>query len=212
MGTHLASAGTNWVMSRQDDRELWSAIADGDADAFGVLFERYGSSVYSYCFRRTGDWTRAQDLTSIVFLECWRRRNVTIERESVLPWLLGIATNVCRHQRRSFGRHHAALRRLPPPERALEFAEEAIERLEAERRMRTILSLVSQLPKREQDVLALCVWAGLTYEEAATALRIPVGTVRSRLARARAHLRTQVERNAAAAVVPAHEELRSDAR
>jgi len=178
-----------WVMSQRDDGELWSAVARGDADAFGLLFERHGRSVYNYCFRRTGNWTRAEDLTSVVFLECWRRRHVSLEGGKALPWLLGIATNVCRNQRRSLARHQAALRRLPLPESTSDFADETLERLEDEQRMRAVLSVVSRLPKREQDVLALCLWCELSYRDAAAALQIPVGTVRSRLARARARLR-----------------------
>jgi RNA polymerase sigma factor (sigma-70 family) len=184
-------------MTRRDDRELWSAVARGDADAFGRLFERHGRSVYNYCFRRTGNWARAEDLTSVVFLECWRRRDVSLEEDTVLPWLLGIATNVCRSQRRSLVRHQSVLRRLPPPEATPDFADEALERLEDERRMRAVLAHVSRLPQREQDVLALCVWAGLSYEDAAAALEIPVGTVRSRLARARARLRSRLETDGA---------------
>ena len=178
-------------MAQKNDGDLWSAVGKGDADAFGLLFERHARSIYNYCFRRTGDWAQAQDLTSVVFLECWRRRDIQLSGDKVLPWLFGIATNVCRSRRRSVARHRAALRRLPPPERPLEFADETVERLADERRMRTLLSFVSRLPKREQDVLALCVWADLSYEDAAAALQIPVGTVRSRLARARARLRAQ---------------------
>ena len=180
------------MMIQRDDDALWSAVARGDADAFGILFERHARSVYNYCFRRTGSWTRAEDLTSVVFLECWRRRDVSLEGGKVLPWLFGIATNVCRNQRRSLARHQAALRRLPLPESTSEFADETLERLEDERRMRAVLSFVSRLPKREQDVLALCVWSGLSYADAAAALQIPVGTVRSRLARARARLRARL--------------------
>jgi RNA polymerase sigma factor (sigma-70 family) len=181
-----------WVMGQPDDDELWSAVSRGDAEAYGVLFERHGRSVYNYCFRRTGDWARAEDLTSVVFLECWRRREVSLEQDKVLPWLLGIATNVCRNQQRSLARHRAALRRLPPAESTSEFADDLLERLEDKRRMREVLSVVSRLPRREQDALALCIWAGLSYEEAAAALRIPVGTVRSRLARARRRLRREL--------------------
>jgi RNA polymerase sigma factor (sigma-70 family) len=57
------------------------------------------------------------------------------------------------------------------------------------RRMRSVLRSLAGLPKREQDVLALCAWADLSYEEAAIALALPVGTVRSRLSRARARMR-----------------------
>ncbi len=52
--------------------------------------------------------------------------------------------------------------------------------------MRAVLEQVGRLPRRQQDVVALCIWSGLTYEEAAVGLGVPVGTVRSRLARARA--------------------------
>jgi RNA polymerase sigma factor (sigma-70 family) len=188
VGTPTAAAGMKWVMIPQDDGELWSAVAGGDPDAFGLLFERHGRSIYNYCFRRTGDWARAEDLTSIVFLECWRRRDIELAGDKVLPWLFGIATNVCRSRRRSVARHRAALGRLPAPDRALDFADEALDRLADEVRMRNLLALVARLPKREQDVLALCVWADLSYRDAAAALGIPVGTVRSRLARARARL------------------------
>jgi RNA polymerase sigma factor (sigma-70 family) len=206
-------------MSQRDDGELWLAAAKGNADAFGILFERHARSVYNYCFRRTGDWAHAQDLTSAVFLECWRRRDVLLEAEKVLPWLLGIATNVCRSQWRSLARYRAALQRLPPPESPLDSEDETLDRLEDERRMRTLLSLTKRLPKREQDVLALCVWADLSYEGAAAALGIPIGTVRSRLARARARLRALAAGDppghnpqvAAGAAVP-KEELKIDER
>jgi RNA polymerase sigma factor (sigma-70 family) len=181
-----------WVMGQPDDGELWSAVGRGDADSFGLLFERHGRRIYNYCFRRTGNWTRAEDLTSVVFLECWRRREVSLEGDKVLPWLLGVATNVCRNQRRSLARHQAALKRLPRPESTSDFADDILERLEDEQRMHAVLSVCSRLPRREQDVLALCLWAGLSYEDAAAALRIPVGTVRSRLARARRRLRREL--------------------
>jgi len=181
-----------WVMSGRGEGGLWAAVAGGDADAFGLLFEQHARSIYNYCFRRTANGARAEDLTSIVFLECWRRRDIALDPESVLPWLFGIATNVCRNERRSRARHRAALDRLPAPSPTPDIAEDSLDRLEDERRMRTLLSLVSCLPKREQDVLALCVWTGLSYADAAVALEIPIGTVRSRLARARARLKASV--------------------
>jgi RNA polymerase sigma factor (sigma-70 family) len=93
-----------------------------------------------------------------------------------------------RHRWRAQCRHKAALQRLPREAQA-DFADDAQGRLDDERRMRGALRLLGRLPRREQEVFTLCAWAGLGYEEAATALRIPVGTVRSRLSRARARLR-----------------------
>jgi RNA polymerase sigma-70 factor (ECF subfamily) len=176
-------------MGQATDAELWARAVDGEPDAFGVLFERHARSVYNNLFRRTADWSSAEDLTSVVFLEAWRRRNeIRLERDLALPWLLGVATNVLRNRRRSQWRHRAALERLPR-ERTEDFTDAAAGRIDDERRMRGAMRVVAKLPKREQDVLALCVWGDLSYEDAAPALGVPVGTVRSRLSRARGRLR-----------------------
>jgi RNA polymerase sigma factor (sigma-70 family) len=176
-------------MGHATDAELWRRAADGDPDAFGVLFERHARTVYNYLFRRTADWALAEDLTSLVFLEAWRRRReVLLEHETALPWLYGVATNVLRNRRRSQWRYRAALERVAR-EPGGDLADDADARLDDERRMRSALRLLSKLPKREQDVIALCGWSELSYEEAALALGLPVGTVRSRLSRARARLR-----------------------
>jgi RNA polymerase sigma-70 factor (ECF subfamily) len=69
-----------------------------------------------------------------------------------------------------------------------DFAEEALMRVDDEREMRRLVELLSKLPRREQDVIALCDWSGLSYDDAAHALHVPIGTVRSRLARGRRRL------------------------
>jgi RNA polymerase sigma-70 factor, ECF subfamily len=169
--------------------QLWEQIRAGDADAFGLLFERHARAIYNYCFRRTADWAVAEDLTSIVFLEAWRRREKELPPDKVVPWLYGIATNVVRNRRRSLRRYAAALERVAAPRPTADFAEDVVGRLDDEAQMNAILRFVGELPRRQQDVLALCVWSGLSYDEAATALEVPVGTVRSSLSRARSRLR-----------------------
>jgi RNA polymerase sigma-70 factor, ECF subfamily len=175
-----------------DDATLWSRSRAGDTAAFGLLFERHAKEIYNYCFRRLGEWSAAEEAVSVVFLEAWRRRDKELPPDKVLPWLYGVATNVLRNQRRSERRFSAALRRVPLPAVTPDFSGEADERLDEERQMRRVLLLMAQLPQREQEVLALCVWSGLSYEEAAIALAIPVGTVRSRLSRARQRFRELV--------------------
>jgi len=169
----------------RSDSSLWALVRAGDADAFGELFSRYADLIYNFCFRRTGEPTTAEDLMSIVFLEAWRQRETPIEDGRVAAWLYGVATNVIRNRWRSERRYRAALRRMPTAPDQPDFSEQAIERASAETSARCWLPLLLQLPKREQDVFVLCAWSGLTYEDAAYALGIPVGTVRSRLSRAR---------------------------
>ena len=178
-----------------EDSNLWSRARAGDADAFGLLFERHAKAIYNYCFRRTGSWDTAEDLLSIVFLEAWRRRRQELPPGKVLPWLYGIATNVVRNRRRSERRYRAALSRVPAPRPEAGFESDVDARLDDERRMKDALTLLARLPGREQDVLVLCAWSGLSYEDAALALGLPVGTVRSRLSRARQRLR-ELDRDA----------------
>ena len=175
-------------MNPSDDA-LWALSRAGDPDAFGLLFERHAKLIYNYCFRRIGNWATTQEIVSTVFLEAWRRREKELPPGKVLPWFYGIATNVLRNQRRSERRFAAALSKLPAVEGEPGFGETADERVDYERQAKEALRTLRALPKREQDVFVLCVGMELSYEDAAFALQVPIGTVRSRLSSARAHLR-----------------------
>jgi RNA polymerase sigma-70 factor (ECF subfamily) len=169
------------------DESLFRASARGEQAAFAELYERHARTIYNYLFRRLADWSEAEDLTAVVFLEAFRRRReVVVAEGKLLPWLYGIATNVLRNRRRALWRHRALVERLASEPRTR--APDIAARTEAATQMRSVLERVAGLPRRQQDVVALCLWSGLSYEEAATALGVPVGTVRSRLARARVAL------------------------
>jgi DNA-directed RNA polymerase specialized sigma24 family protein len=76
--------------TRYGDAALWQAAAAGEHAAFGQLFDRHATAVYNYLYRRTADWSAAEDLTAAVFLQAWRhRREVVFDRDSALPWLVG---------------------------------------------------------------------------------------------------------------------------
>lgn len=178
------------------DQELWAAAVGGDPEAFGVLFERHSRAVYNFAFRLTADWAAAEDAVSEVFLTAWRRRGevvFTTESGSVLPWLLGVATNQLRNQRRGRRRSDTALARLDANAVQPDHSDETLGRMADEAQMAEVQRVVEQLSQQERDVLALCAWSGLDYADAALALAVPVGTVRSRLSRARMHLRELVE-------------------
>ncbi len=179
---------------RASDDELWARSADGQPEAFGELFDRHADAVYRYCFRRTGSWSDAEELTSITFLEGWRARGkAQLQNGSLLPWLLGVATNVERNRRRAARRYSAVLTRLPQPEVVPDIADASAVKVDAEVVVRAVLVELNRLSAGDRDVAILCLSQGLTYAEAATALGIPIGTVRSRLARARSRLSASAE-------------------
>lgn len=131
-------------------------------------------------------------MRSAVFYEAWRRRHdVDLATRAALPWLYGVAVNVIRNHHRSVRRREAAVRRLPPPAVEADLAEEVTDRLFASDRAQAAIDLVNQLPPGERDVVVLCLVRDLTYAAAAHELGLPVGTVRSRLSRARLRLSAQ---------------------
>lgn len=177
------------AVSTSSDYDLWKRSGDGDPLAFAELFDRYADTVYAVCFRRTGSWADAEELTSITFLEAWRARGKAhLQHGSLLPWILGLAMNVARNQARAARRYRGLISRLPRPEDMPDIADAAAARLDAEVAMRAVLAELNRLPGGDRDVAVLCLWQGLTYAETAVALNIPIGTVRSRLSRCRSHL------------------------
>lgn len=181
----------NNQMPLKTDAELWRRAVGGDHAAFGDLFDRHSRAIYNFCFRRTADWAAAEDLVAAVFLEAWRKRRVVriASDDSLLPWLYGVAMNLLRNRRRAERRLVSAIHRLRGEAHETDPRGDAVARFDAAHQMRAVLESVERLPRRERDVLYLCVFAELEYADAALALGVPIGTVRSRLARARARLR-----------------------
>lgn len=171
-------------------------IRAGDPDTFGSLFDDYARAVHHHAFRLTGDWSAAEDVLSLTFLEAWRLRgSVDPDGGSLRPWLLGIATNVARNTRRAARRHEAAVNRLPRDEVSPDFADDLVGRIDDADRLAALRPALDRLRRPEREVVALCVWSGLDYAAAAKALDIPVGTVRSRLSRARKKLHKYAQAN-----------------
>jgi len=169
---------------------LRARLRAGDPDAFGALFDEYAHAVYNLGFRLTADWSAAEEVVSLAFLEAWRLRGrIDPGGEPLRPWLLGIAANVSRNLARASRRHQAAVSRLPPPPPVPDFADELAGRLDDQARLREAGKALGALRPGEREVIALCVWSELDYATAASALGVPVGTVRSRLSRARRKLR-----------------------
>jgi RNA polymerase sigma-70 factor (ECF subfamily) len=175
-------------LPEQSDAEVVRASLD-DPALFEALFERHVRAIYGYLARRVGP-DAAKDLAADVFTLAFARRDVFgYEHDDARPWLFGIATNLVRNHRRSEVRRLRAFARsgIDPlsPDRTVE----ADDRLDAERSGPALARALAELRPDDRDVLLLFAWSGLTYQEIAAAIDVPIGTVRSRLARARRTIR-----------------------
>ena len=158
-------------------------------DAFAALFDRHGAEIHRYAARRLGT-AAADDVMAETFAVAFARRDrYDRSRPDARPWLYGIATNLIRGHRRSEARRWRAMSREPSRAEAEPEADRAAERLTARAARADLTLALARLPARQRDVLLLYAWADLDYDAIARALGIPVGTVRSRLHRARASIR-----------------------
>jgi RNA polymerase sigma factor (sigma-70 family) len=170
-----------------------SAIEDSLArpDGFATIFDRHYIAVHRYLARRAPR-AQADDLASMTFVVAFERRaSFRPHSTSALPWLLGIATNLMHERHRAERREQGTFVLLSAerPTDAHSERDAGDDELDTDRLAQALASLDS--PQR--DVLLLHAWEELSYEEIAEALDVPIGTVRSRLARARAHLRSQLQ-------------------
>lgn len=159
---------------------------------FAVLFDRHFTTIYRYIARRVGR-DGADDLAGEVFRIAFERRAAFDPRwRSARPWLYGIATNVLHGRNRSEQRRLRATQRASTAALVVTAGDEfdrIVERLDAETEAEQVARAVDQLTDGERDALLLFAVEGLSYGEVATVLDIPVGTVRSRINRARSRIR-----------------------
>jgi RNA polymerase sigma-70 factor (ECF subfamily) len=157
------------------------------ADAFHEVFDRHFRAVHRYVARRVGH-DRADDLASQTFAVAFTRRaTFRTDASDARPWLLGIATNLLMNERRAEQRSLEAVARIQaqPLRPAAELADDGLDH--------EVAVSLAELDPDQRDVLLLYAWGELSQEEIASALAIPVGTVRSRMSRARRHLRLRLE-------------------
>ncbi len=179
------------------DGELLARPLD-DPSAFADLYERHGQAVRRYVNGRVGSGP-GEDVAGEVFVRAFRaRQHYRPERESALPWLLAIANHVIADHARAERRRLKALQRLA------RIAPGTVEP-DAQAIAPDLVRQLRRLSRVDRDALLLVVWGELTYEETAAALGVPIGTVSSRIARARRKLAASIEPtdHASAADTPA---------
>lgn len=170
------------------DSDAISASAARPAD-FAAIFDRHYGAVHAYLQRRIGH-ELADELASDTFLVAFdNRARYDASRPDARPWLFGIATNLLRrHHRDEMRQLRAYARSAADP--ILDAFDGVEAWIDASSVRRQLVDALTRVPAEELDALLLFAWADFSYTEIAQALEIPIGTVRSRLSRARARLRT----------------------
>ncbi|MGW5689292.1 RNA polymerase sigma factor [Nonomuraea sp. NPDC003754] len=172
--------------ARADDAELIRR-SERDPEAFADLFERHAPALRRYVARRLGP-SLADDIVSDAFLAAFQRRGrYDLSHPDAQPWLYGIAARLISRHRRVEIRFYRALVRTGVDEIVEPYAERVDDRVAAQQA--GLAAALMHLSPGDREVLLLVAWADMSYEDVARALDIPIGTVRSRLNRARTRTR-----------------------
>jgi RNA polymerase sigma-70 factor, ECF subfamily len=195
MSTRTATLGVQRVEQGQSvgsDRDLWNRLRSADQHALTDLFHRHSDAVYNFAFRRTSSWSAAEDIVQATFTALWRRaRSGSVDEltlESARPLLLVMAGYECRNVNRSSRRQAALTERIGLVDQVgavPDHASDAAARIDDERAISEVRRILDKLPTKQREVVELVVWSECSMAEAARALGVPEGTVKSRLARAR---------------------------
>jgi RNA polymerase sigma-70 factor (ECF subfamily) len=170
--------------STLDDDTVIKLVVQAQTDALGELYDRYGRLVYSLAFGSTGDRAAAEEITQDVFLRVWQRASqYQADRGKVSTWITGIARNRTIDQfRRRASRpeqHSIPWEEIRPgTEPAANGPAQAAE-LKIERQR--VCDALAELPTAQKEVLALAYFKGLTQDQIAEALGLPLGTVKTRV-------------------------------
>ncbi|MDQ2871674.1 MAG: RNA polymerase sigma factor [Candidatus Eremiobacteraeota bacterium] len=176
---------------RANDIDLVGATLKGDTEAFGTLVERYDRAVYHLAFRTLRDPEEARDATQEAFFKAYRSLRTFKPGAKFSTWIFAIVYHACcdrlaRRKRYSNEELPERADGAPTPEQSAIAADEA-------RRLR---AAIDALPEKYRTVITLYHLQGKQYEEIATVLGLPIGTVKTHLFRAKEQLRRLLDENA----------------
>jgi RNA polymerase sigma factor (sigma-70 family) len=163
-----------------------------EPEAFGLIYDRHAATVLRFLGRRVGAEV-AEGLVGEVFRIAFeRRKTFDASRVTALPWLYGICSNLLLKHRRAEARRLRASARMAAADEAPD-KRAGVVALDARLLFPRVADAIDALPDGEREALLLFAWEDLSYQSVAEALELPIGTVRSRLNRARAQLRELLE-------------------
>jgi RNA polymerase sigma-70 factor (ECF subfamily) len=181
MTVAISAAGTDAAVIRE---------SRSDPARFSVLYDRYAEQLHRFAYRRVGP-DAAEDVVAETFLAAFgHRERYDVSRPDARAWLFGILVReLAQHRRREQARDRA-LAKVPTDEATADSPDDRVAAEVGARALRgKLASVLAELGQGDRDVLLLVAWGDLGYAEVAEALEIPIGTVRSRLHRARARLK-----------------------
>jgi RNA polymerase sigma factor (sigma-70 family) len=178
-------------MSSPSDAEVIGRSL-GEPEAFGLIYDRHAATLLRFLGRRAGAKV-AEGLVGELFRVAFeRRKTFDGSRASALPWLYGIGSNLLLKHRRGEARRLRANARMAASSKTTD-ARASAAALDARLLFPRVADAIAALPDDERAALMLFAWEELPYQSVAEALELPIGTVRSRLNRARARLRELLE-------------------
>jgi RNA polymerase sigma-70 factor (ECF subfamily) len=178
------------------DETLLERIRERDSAALRALFERYHTRVFHFAMRRLRDAGLAEEVVADVFYEVWRSVDHFQGASRPSTWIFGIANFKSAGAHRDRRRHKRAAVVPTNVESLHRIADDrdAGARLAARQELGLVRRALASLPAEQREVIELALVEGLPYEEIATRLGVAEGTVKTRVARARARLRRDLER------------------
>ena len=179
----------------ESDLEIAERHRHGDAAAFDEIYSRFAEMVYNLTLRLTGDADEAADLSQEIFLRIYRHLGRFAGRSSLKTWIYRVALN---HSRSRLGRRRLPTQSLTPapgepPTDVADARRGPQERAEAGDDAQRVGTALARLATPFREAVVLRDLEGLSYQEIAEVAGVPVGTVRSRIARARDQLRSMLE-------------------
>lgn len=173
---------------------LWSRSLRGEGEAFGALYDLHRDRVFRHAYRLCGNHHDAEDIMASAFLELWRRRkDVRVVDGSVLPWLLVATTNIARNHGRAARRYRKLLDSLPRSEDRSDIATQEASFGLQDRLDQDLASALRALNTTDLHLVSLVVFEDYSLAAAAGVLRISPAAAKSRMHRARQHLRAALD-------------------
>ncbi len=189
--------GEMQIDSRERDDVLLRRSANGDEEAFTLLYRRHQAPIYRFALRMTGNTWAAEEIVQDVFMTLVREpKKYDVERGALGAFLYGVARNrIMKHQERL----PREVPLLAPEDDGFRGYPQTVESAtpahwaELRERREHVRAAVLELPADFREAVALCLLEEMSYEDAAQSLQCPIGTIRSRLHRGRALLLAKLE-------------------